>query len=112
MAEQIGSEQLARMSSWEIDQARAAGQLEELTAALNTPTSHVWPYTVPTDETGQPVVQLTAAEVEALSPEGMVTAMNRGQLAAYLSGDSSPTKPAPPARPEDAGTQPAGGAEL
>ncbi|MEU7380940.1 hypothetical protein AB0A91_13195 [Streptomyces sp. NPDC042207] len=111
MTKQIGAEQLGRMSGWEIDQARRAGQLDDYIAQLNTPTSHARPYTVPTDpETGKTVVQLTAAEVEALSPREKVVALRRGQLAAYMAGDDNPARPEPEA--PAAGPQSAGGAEL
>lgn len=93
MAEQIGAEQLAGMSPEEIESARRAGQLNDY---MNAPTSHARTYTAPADpESGGVVVQLSAAEVEALSPEGKVRALERGELAAFMAGDNNPAKPAP-----------------
>ncbi|MEV7125878.1 hypothetical protein [Streptomyces sp. NPDC093260] len=104
MAEQIGAERLALMSSWEIDQARQAGQLDDYVAELSTPVSHARPYTAPTGPDGKPVVQLTAAEVEALSPREKAAALQAGQLHAYMAGDLDPAKPEPEA-PKRAATQ-------
>lgn len=96
MVEQLNAEQLAGMSPHQVAEARQAGRLDSLSAELSTPTSHVRPYTVPTDPTtGAPVVQLSGAEVDALSPEEKVRALNSGQLTAHMAGDDDPVKPEP-----------------
>ncbi|MGW1399283.1 hypothetical protein ACWCRF_11545 [Streptomyces sp. NPDC002405] len=113
MSEQIGAEQLARMSSWEIDQARRAGRLDDYLAKLNTPTSKARPYTVPTDpETGKPAVQLSGAEAAKLSRGELVEAQRRGQLTAWLAGDNNPPKPEPEPEMPAGAPQTAGGAEM
>ncbi|WP_432004560.1 hypothetical protein [Streptomyces parvus] len=84
MSEQLKAEDVARMSPREIIAAEAVGRLESY---KSKPTSHALPYKVPTDPaTGQPVPQLGAAAVKAMSVSELNAAAKAGKLTAYMAG--------------------------